>query len=171
MENCRQERLLDPLNAQARICRANDNDSGADKVPLVGVGCIVVRDAQLLLVRNHRGFWSTPGGHLDLGESLEACAARETLEETGVSVTKVEFVAITNDVFEDAGKHYVTIWMRGEAYDVPPAIGDPAELAEIGWFAADALPAPLHLYFQNLIEGRCLPRTPANMPFAVAPAP
>jgi 8-oxo-dGTP diphosphatase len=142
-----------------------------DKVPYVGVGCIVVRDGQLLLVRNHRGFWSTPGGHLDFGESLEACAARETLEETGVAVTKVEFVAITNDVLEDAGKHYLTVWMRGEAGHLPPAIGDSAEIAEIGWFAADALPKPLHLYFKNLIDGRCLPQAPANMPFTVAPKP
>jgi hypothetical protein len=57
--------------------------------------------------------------------------------------------------------------MRAEADDAPPAIGDQAEIAEIGWFAADALPAPLQLYFQNLINGRCLPKTPANMPFAV----
>lgn len=139
------------------------------KVPCVGVGCIVVRDGRLLLVRNHQGFWSTPGGHLDFGESLEACAARETLEETGVSVTAVEFVAVTNDVFEETGKHYLTIWMHGEANDVPPVIADRAEIAEIGWFAADALPKPLHLYFQNLIDGRCLPPKPPNMPFAVTP--
>jgi 8-oxo-dGTP diphosphatase len=144
--------------------------SAPDKVPQVGVGCIVVREGQLLLVRNHRGFWSTPGGHLDFGESPEACAAREAFEETGVSVTNVEFVAITNDLLDDAGKHYVTIWMRAEAEGVP-VIGDPAEIAEIGWFAADALPAPLQPYFKNLIDGRCLPRTPANMPFAVAPKP
>ena len=139
-----------------------------DKVPQVGVGCIVVRDEQLLLVRSHKAFWSTPGGHLDFGESPEVCAARETLEETGISVTKIEFVAITNDVLEDAGKHYVTIWMRAEA-DGVPVIGDHAEIAEIGWFAADALPAPLHLYFKNLIDGRCLPKTPANLPFAIPP--
>jgi 8-oxo-dGTP diphosphatase len=139
-----------------------------EKIPFVGVGCIVVREGRLLLVRNHSGFWSTPGGHLDFGESPEACAARETFEETGVSVTNVQFVAITNDVLADAGKHYVTIWMRGEASDVPPTIGDAAEIAEIGWFAPDALPRPLHLYFQNLLGGRCLPPSPANMPFSIA---
>ena len=139
-----------------------------DKIPYVGIGCIVVRDGQLLLVRNHRGLWSTPGGHLDFGESPEACAARETMEETGVSVTDIEFVAITNDVLADAGKHYVTIWMRGEAGPAEARVGDGAEIAELGWFAPDALPTPLHLYFQNLIEGRCLPRRPANLPFAIA---
>ena len=72
-----------------------------EKIPFVGIGCIVVRHRQLLLVRNHRGFWSTPGGHLDFGETPEACAARETREETGISVSNIEFVAITNDVLAD----------------------------------------------------------------------
>jgi 8-oxo-dGTP diphosphatase len=136
-----------------------------DKAPLVGVGCIVARGGKLLLVRNQRGLWSTPGGHLDFGESPEACAARETLEETGVTVSNVEFVAITNDVMAERGKHYLTVWMRGDAADGAEArIGDAAEIAEVGWFAADALPSPLHLYFQNLLEGRCLPPAPANLP-------
>jgi 8-oxo-dGTP diphosphatase len=74
-----------------------------DKVPYVGIGCIVVRDGKLLLVRNRRGFWSTPGGHLDFGESPDVCAVREVFEETGVRVANVEFVAVTNDVLTDVG--------------------------------------------------------------------
>jgi 8-oxo-dGTP pyrophosphatase MutT (NUDIX family) len=69
-----------------------------DKIPYVGVGCIIVRDGKLLLVRNQRGFWSTPGGHLDFGEAPDVCAARGAFEETGVTVSNVQFVAITNDV-------------------------------------------------------------------------
>lgn len=139
----------------------------SDKIPYVGIGCIVVRDNRLLLVRNKRGFWSTPGGHLDFGETLQACAARETFEETGVTVSNVEFVAITNDVLADVGKHYVTVWMRGDADDVEPVIGDLEEITEIGWFAADSLPKPLHLYFENLLAGRCLPPAPVNLPFRI----
>jgi 8-oxo-dGTP diphosphatase len=135
-----------------------------EKIPFVGVGCIVIRDGQLLLVRNQRGLWSTPGGHLDFGESPEVCAARETREETGVSVTNLQFVAITNDVLTDVGKHYVTIWMRGEADGASTQIGDTAEIKELGWFRPDALPAPLQLYFQNLLEGRCWPRTASVFP-------
>ena len=138
-----------------------------EKIPFVGVGCIVVRDGQLLLVRNQRGFWSTPGGHLDFGESPEECAVRETKEETGVGATDLQFVAITNDVLADSGKHYVTIWMRGEADSSVATVMDPAEIAELGWFSPNALPKPLHLYFQNLLAGRCLPRSPANMPFPI----
>ena len=140
-------------------------DGIPDKIPYVGVGCIVVRQGKLLLVRNQRGFWSTPGGHLDFGESPETCAARETLEETGITVSNVEFVAITNDVLADAGKHYLTVWMRGEASDAKAQVADTAEIRELGWFARDGLPSPLHVYFQNLLDGRCWPRSPANLPW------
>ena len=135
-----------------------------EKIPFVGVGCIVIRKGKLLLVRNQRGFWSTPGGHLDFGESPDVCAARETFEETGVTVSNVQFVAVTNDVLVDAGKHYVTLWMRGDADDAVAEIGDTAEIAELGWFSPKELPGPLHLYFQNLLAGHCWPRSPVNLP-------
>ena len=135
------------------------------KIPFVGVGCIVTRTDRLLLVRCQRGLWSPPGGHLDFGESPEDCAARETLEETGVRVTNMEFVAITNDLLTDTGKHYITIWMRADAMDdANPVVGDPAEIAEAAWFAPAALPQPRPLYFENLLAGRCLPAAPANLP-------
>ena len=141
-------------------------DATWPKVPHVGVGCIVVRsDGHLLLVRNHRGYWSTPGGHLDFGESPAECAARETLEETGIQVHDVEFVAITNDVLPHAGRHYITIWMRASAAALAPVIHDPAEIAAAGWFAPTALPEPRHLYFENLLAGRSLPPNPSNLPF------
>jgi 8-oxo-dGTP diphosphatase len=140
--------------------------TAAGRAPQVGVGCIVVRnDGYLLMVQNHRGFWSTPGGHLDFGESPVQCAARETFEEAGVRVTAVEFVAITNDVLHDAGRHYVTVWMRADVgADSEVMIGDPAEIAAAGWFAPDDLPEPRHLYFENLMSGRSLPPRPANLP-------
>lgn len=133
--------------------------------PRVGVGCIVVRSGRVLLVRTRRsGYWSTPGGHLDFGESPAECAARETEEETGVRVADIEHVAITNDVFEGRAAHYVTVWMRGEALNDDVVIGDTAEIAEAGWFDPASLPSPRHLYFENLIRGRCVPPEPANLP-------
>jgi len=137
------------------------------RVPYVGVGCVLVRDGRILLVRRQHahgaGSWSTPGGHLDFGESPEACAARETMEETGIGVLNVEFLAITNDVFETAGKHYVTVWMRGEPGAGDASIGAPEEIAEVGWFPPDALPGPLFLSLENLLAGRSLPPISANL--------
>jgi 8-oxo-dGTP diphosphatase len=128
-----------------------------------------------MMVQNHHGFWSTPGGHLDFGESPAECAVRETLEETGLHVTGVEFVAITNDVLTAAGRHYITIWMRADSAGVSPVIGDEGEIAAAAWFAPNALPEPRHVYFENLLAGRSLPGQPANLPFVTSaprgPAP
>jgi orotate phosphoribosyltransferase len=124
-----------------------------------------VRGGRLLLVKSPRGYWSAPGGHLDFGESPAACAARETLEETGVRVTNVRFVAITNDVLTDVGKHYVTIWMRGDPGSDEAVIGDASEIAQVGWFAPDELPGPLFPYFRNLIGGHCHPSPPLEWPW------
>ncbi len=81
-------------------------------------------------------------------------------------MSDLEFVASTNDVFEDRGRHYVTIWMRGEPDSSEVVINDTAEIEDVGWFDPTALPAPLHSYFENLISARCLPPHPLNLPFA-----
>lgn len=128
--------------------------------PRIGVGVVITRGDEILLMRRSGrhgpGTWSTPGGHLEPGESLEECCAREALEETGIEVGDVRFRAITNDVFEN-GRHYVTVWMEGEyvAGEVPA--GATQEASAVGWFPWTDLPAPLFLPFRNLVEGRCYP--------------
>jgi 8-oxo-dGTP diphosphatase len=131
--------------------------------PRVGVGCVVTNGGRLLLVKSQRGFWSTPGGNLEFGESPADCAARETFEETGVRVTNLRFVAITNDIVNDTGKHYITIWMRGDALSADAQIGDAEEVSEIGWFTRDELPEPRFSYFENLLSGRCMPNPPLHI--------
>lgn len=131
------------------------------KAPSVGVGIIVTKGEEVLLLKRKNvhgaGSWSTPGGHLEFGESLEQCAIREANEETGVSITDVKFRAVTNDIFEESGKHYVTIWMQGKYSSGKAVINAAYETADIGWFVWDKLPKPLFLCFENLLHGRCYP--------------
>jgi 8-oxo-dGTP diphosphatase len=114
------------------------------RVPYVGVGCIVIRDGRVLLIRRHglhgAGSWSPPGGHLAFGEAPAECARRELYEETGVSVSEVTFVAITNDVFVGEDKHYLTVWMRGVPDAADGSVQAPEEVAEIGWWRAIVRP-------------------------------
>lgn len=50
--------------------------------------------AVLLIERTDNGHWSMPGGAMDPGESLTACAVRETQEETGVDVDVTGLIGI-----------------------------------------------------------------------------
>lgn len=135
--------------------------------PRVGVGIIIKRGDEVLLLRRHGvhggGSWSTPGGHLDHGETPEQCAVREALEETGVEVVDVRFRAVTNDVFESEGRHYITIWMEAEYRAGHPGVNAAHEMSSVGWFRWDRLPSPLFLRLANLLAGRCYPRTTCNV--------
>jgi len=127
----------------------------------VGVGVLIRRGDEVLLVRRRAvhgsGTWSTPGGHLEMGESPEACARREALEEVGITVGDVEFRAVTNDVMESDGRHYVTLMMEGELVSGEPRPLAAHELSDVRWFRWDDLPEVLFQPFLNLVEGRCYP--------------
>ena len=129
--------------------------------PKVGVAIIITKNNQVLLMKRKgihgHGTWSTPGGHLEFGETPEQGAAREAIEEVGLDVVDIRFRAVTNDLFEETGKHYITIWMEGIATSNDPTIAAEAEVAEIGWFAWDSLPSPLFLPLDNLITTNSYP--------------
>src|SRR5512132_3683825 len=105
-----------------------------DQKPQVGTAMIITRDDKVLLMKRKgthgKGTWSTPGGHLDFGEPLEQCAAREAKEEVGVQVTDIRFRCVTNDIFESQGRHYITIWMDGKTTE-EPYIASEKEAAEL----------------------------------------
>ena len=132
------------------------------EAPKVGVGVVIRRGRDVLLIRRSGvhgdGTWSTPGGHLDWGESPEECARREAEEETGVQVGNIRFRAVTNDVFEPEGRHYLTVWMEGDHFGGEPRANAKYEMSEVGWFDWDALPPKLFLPLSNLLGGRCFPK-------------
>ncbi|CAK7198453.1 hypothetical protein SEUCBS139899_001114 [Sporothrix eucalyptigena] len=79
----------------------------------VGVAAIVKNRAGQFVVGRRKGAhgagkWQFPGGHLEFGETPQECAQRETLEETGLAVTPLGILSVTNDVFTADNKHYIT---------------------------------------------------------------
>ena len=126
--------------------------------PRVGVGVVIRRGADILLVRRKNvhgaGTWSTPGGHLDQGEAPEICAVREVREETGVEVANVRFLGLTNDVFEAEGRHYITVWMEADYLSGAASVRAEHEMSEVLWCPSGALPANLFLSLRNLVDGR-----------------
>jgi len=94
--------------------------------PRVGVGVIVVRDGLVLLgqrIGSHgAGTWALPGGHLEFGEAVEQCAEREVMEETGLQVEVVALGPYTNNVFEEEGRHYVTLFVVAKVLTGDPSV-------------------------------------------------
>ena len=76
--------------------------SRTDPNPRVIVSCIVCWNEKILTCRRSqepaRGQWTVPTGFLECGETLEECAVRETLEETGVILEpgSLELYSIVN---------------------------------------------------------------------------
>ena len=67
---------------------------GRRKIFLV-FGTVVLRDENgriLLQRRTDFDFWGLPGGVMELGEDIEACARRELLEETGYAADEIVLI-------------------------------------------------------------------------------
>lgn len=129
----------------------------SEKLPKVGVGVFVFRDGKFLMGKRKGSHgansWSIPGGHLEWGESPEKTALREVKEEVGLDVTNPRFGAVTNDFFEEEGKHYLTVWIITDApKDQEPFIAEPYKLVELEWKTFDELPRPLFLPWENLLK-------------------
>ena len=61
----------------------------ADFTQIEAAGGVVVNDCGEWLMIHRNGRWDLPKGHLECGERIEECAAREVEEETGVAARVV----------------------------------------------------------------------------------
>lgn len=130
-----------------------------DNFPRIGVGVLLLNGSNQILLgrrKNSHGesTWGPPGGHLEFGESLEACAIREMLEETGVAIENPRFFAMSNDVFKAENKHYVSLFMTARLSNNQTVQNlEPHKVEDWQWFSLDALPADLFLPLKNLKAG------------------
>jgi 8-oxo-dGTP diphosphatase len=83
----------------------------------VGVGVFCFKRTGDFIIGKRKGSlgagtYALPGGHLEFGETFEQCAAREVLEETGITISEgdIKYLTCVNGVFPE-GFHYVTIAM------------------------------------------------------------
>lgn len=114
------------------------------KFTLVKAGGGLVRSGEgKYLFMFRRGVWDLPKGKLDPGESIEQCAVREVMEETGVSgVTLASPLLVTYHTYDESGKHILkeTHWFRMTA----PASGDlkpqlEEQITELRWVAPEGM--------------------------------
>lgn len=99
-------------------------------------------DGHVLLIKENYGRrrYGPPGGSLDEGESPQQAAVGEVLEETGLIVAVRDLVGIRWAELD--GDRFLGFGFRCELLEGTPAIQDPAEIAEVGWFDPRRPPEP-----------------------------
>ncbi|MCA2216374.1 NUDIX domain-containing protein [Jidongwangia harbinensis] len=112
--------------------------------------------------RDEPGAWDCGAGALEFGETFEAAVAREVREEYATEPLGTTLLGVRNVLREDPPSHWVAIVFAVRVDPEAVAIGEPHKFDRLGWFAPNALPAPLHSQ---------LPATLELLPVGGKPAP
>lgn len=124
--------------------------------PRVGCGVVALRDGKLLLLKRvnppEADHWGLPGGKVDWLETAAASAARELLEETGVTAGPMTLLCAADYIDAEAGEHWLC-----PIYLAPRATGDahraePHKHSDLGWFDPADPPSPLTITARAAIE-------------------
>jgi len=110
--------------------------------PKVAIGAIVGNDdGEILLVqRKDSGIWLYPTGWADVGYSPAEVAVKEVSEETGIECEPVRLLGVVDGQrmgFSRFGMYMLLFHCVATGGELRP---HPLETADVGWFAADALP-------------------------------
>lgn len=130
--------------------------------PRLVVGCIPQWQGRILLCRRaiepRRGYWTTPAGFMEIGESLQQAAARESLEEAEARVRIGSMVAVSH-VLHAAQVH---VTFRADLLD--EHFGPGIESLEVGLYEEAQIPwddiafasirFALQCYFDDRRHGR-----------------
>lgn len=123
---------------------------------IIAGGGIVENDNGEILFIFRRGKWDLPKGKLDKGETIEQCAVREVMEETGlVDVQLSELVGITHHQYNEKGveidkeSHWYAMKAPGQQTMTPQAEED---ILETKWVAKNEIDEVLKNTFQNITD-------------------
>jgi 8-oxo-dGTP diphosphatase len=106
---------------------------------------------QIVLVKrkNPPAGWALPGGFVDYGETVEAAAVREALEETSLKVKLARQFHVYSDPRRDPRGHTVSIVFIATS-EGDPVGGDDADEARV--FDVNALPTEIAFDHRQIIQ-------------------
>ncbi|UCH84084.1 MAG: NUDIX domain-containing protein [Candidatus Latescibacterota bacterium] len=123
--------------------------------PTVG-GLIFNPAGELFLMRSHkwRGKWVVPGGHIDLGESIEEALVREIKEETDLDIYDIEFLCFQEYIYDETfwkHRHFIFFDYTCKTDSIDATLNHEAE--DYRWVSLDdALELPLDTYTRRAIN-------------------
>jgi 8-oxo-dGTP pyrophosphatase MutT (NUDIX family) len=101
-------------------------------------------DRVLLLRHTYMPGWHFPGGGVEPGETAEEAARREAEEETGLRVEgRMTLLGLYLQKHEATNRDHVAVYVGRQHREMKPFKPN-GEIAEIGWFGFDALPAEVN---------------------------
>lgn len=109
----------------------------------VRCSAVVFRGREVLLVRRARDGdddWVLPGGTPRPGESMAACARRETLEETGLTVEPARIAFVLETQGPRSGRHTVDLVFLATLPDRGQEPRSPEPGLDASFVPLDALP-------------------------------
>lgn len=106
--------------------------------PRIIAGCIPIWEEKVLLCKRaiepRKGFWTLPAGFMELGETTEQAAIRETLEEAEAVVKTDELYAVFNL------PHINQVYMMYRSALLKPEFSSGIESLEVRLFAEHEIP-------------------------------
>lgn len=104
----------------------------------LGARVILLRDSEVLLIRHtYRDGWYFPGGGVDKGETLEAAARREALEEAQANIGELTLLGVFTNFRQSKSDHVAIFYTRDFELG---AFAANDEIVAREWFPLDALP-------------------------------
>ena len=83
------------------------------ETPNLMVDVVIPSGRGIVLIRRasdpFEGQWALPGGFVEIGETVEVAATRETAEETGLAVELARLVGVYSDPERDPRGHNVSV--------------------------------------------------------------
>src|SRR3954452_20969026 len=102
--------------------------------------------------RDEPGAWDCGAGALEFGETFEEAVTREVGEEYGTAPLSITLLGVRNVLRADPPTHWVAVVFAVRADPAAVRLGEPHKFDRLGWFAPDALPAPLHSQLLPALE-------------------
>ncbi len=129
-------------------------DGNKNNLRHVTVGCLVIKDGQILLSRRNQrlvegGKWCLPGGYMERDETTAETATREVKEETGWNIVDLQLLCI-NDNPARLGDDRQNVDFIYFAAAVSDSGQHDDEADEQAWFVLTSLPAPSEIAFDHL---------------------